>query len=725
MIDAVFPATAARRTRALFTATILTGSFLLFLIQPMFARMVLPALGGAPAVWNSALLFYQAALLGGYVYAHALARLAPGAQLAIHLGLFALAALTLPVAVAQVPETWRAANPAVWLIGLFALSIGPVFLAVAAQAPLMQAWFARTGQPPFFLYAASNAGSLAALLAYPLVVEPLIGLADQSWLWTAGYALLALGVAACGLATMRLAPLARPRSQTRTPWPRRLRWGALAAVPSGLLISTTAFLTTDVMAMPLLWVVPLALYLLTYIIAFAGGGGALDPARFAPIMLVSFGAYVFLAEGLFAMLVAVSGLVVFFYIALALHGELARTAPEPARLTEFYLWIAIGGVVGGSLPALVAPLAFDWVYEHPILLVAAALLLPAQPLLGRIERLWRGPAAPWLRYAMPAVSLGLALWAGRRLTGGAVDESAIPAVALLGLAAIVAIGRPVNFAIQFALMLLALGGLSTLRTSADGSRERSFFGVYTIKEGTRARHLMHGTTLHGAQSRSQPLRPTTYYSAGSGVGRVLATASPSARVGVVGLGTGTLACYKRPGQAWTFFEIDPLVVDIARRRFSYLAGCASGAAIELGDARLRLAEGAPGRFDVLAVDAFSSDAIPLHLLTREAFAVYGRALAPDGLLLVHISNRFVDLEPVVAANVAAAGWAARLRDHRTARAATKTEDTTSDWVLIARDEPRLARALAAMPPREWEALDAPRAFEPWTDDHASVLGVIK
>ena len=722
--------------RALFTVTIFLGSVLLFLVQPLIARLALPRLGGSPSVWNTAMLFFQAVLLLGYLYAHALTRLRPRHQLLVHVALFAAAALTLPLGLAGWGAPPPTADPSGWLLALLTVSIGPLFLVVAAQAPLMQAWYARSGgaPDPYFLYAASNAGSLLALLAYPVAVEPTLRLGTQASLWSAGFVLLALLAALCGLRLLAAPDVAAPPPESApTGWRTRLRWIALAAVPSGLLISTTTHLTTDITAMPLLWVLPLAIYLLTFIIAFAESAGPFvaHASRIAPPLLLVLGSYAFLASGAVAFLMASADLVLLFYVALALHGRLAAARPAADRLTGFYLSMSFGGMLGGLFCALVAPLLFDWDYEHPILLVAAALLLPAAPLLAR----WPRPRG--LMRTVGLVSIPLSLWTGERLVDGPGDTPATIGLIALAVAAIAAIGRPLHFAAQFALVMLALGGWNALDVSSiEGARFRSFFGIYSI-QGEKSRHareLMHGTTLHGVQSTIPYLltEPMTYYSRGSGVGRAFAAAptlfGPHARMGFVGLGTGTLACYATPGERWTAFEIDPTIVRIARNPalFSYVARCRPDLRVVMGDARLSLAHQPAASFDMLALDAFSSDAIPLHLMTVEAFRAYGRVLAADGVLMVHVSNRHLDLEPVVAAIAAREGWTARLYHYGPARVPLALFYTKSDWIALTRTPARMDELLAASgDPKGWRPLRRRAGLHAWTDDFAAVLPVFK
>ena len=717
--------------RWLFAATILTGSFLLFLIQPMVARMALPRLGGAPNVWNSAMLVYQALLLGGYAYAHLLSRLPVGRQAAIHLVLLLAAALTLPIALPEIalPTPGR---EAIWVPWLLLLTIGPLFFAVSAQAPLLQSWFAahpRAGNP-YPLYAASNLGSFAGLLAYPLLAEPLLPLRAQSGVWAVGYALLILLVAGTAL-TRRGSAAARPSTAGPEPGPaptarQVLLWLALSAVPSGLMLSTTTHLTTDIFAMPLLWVIPLGLYLLSFSIAFSSRRGlAATLTVLAPLVLCADGAIAMVAVESPGMMAAIASLVLLFAVSVALHSRLYETRPTPAQLTQFYLVISAGGALGGLFTALVAPLVFDWNWEHPILILAAAALVPLEAWTGLLRRIV--PDRRMHRAAL--ILLLLVVFTGavylRRGTGfepwSALD---LLIFTLLVATATLLATRRWAYVAATAALLAAMGGIAQLGVTLEGMRSRSYFGIYTVRDTASGdRQLLHGTTLHGVQrnrSEATGTEPTTYYGPRSGVGLALDSAGrlfgSKARIGVVGLGVGTLACYRQPGQSWTFFEIDPEVLSLSRRGvFTFLERCAPEARVVIGDARIELAKVAPGSFEILVVDAFSSDAIPLHLITEEAHDVYFRALAPDGLLLLHISNRFIDLRPVVAALARERGVAAALRLDR-------PDDpmlSVSDWVVLSRDGSSL-EALIARNRGIWEPL-GPAADVVWRDDYASIL----
>ncbi|MBU0824538.1 MAG: fused MFS/spermidine synthase [Alphaproteobacteria bacterium] len=734
--------------RWLFVLTILVGSFLLFQVQPMVARMVLPKLGGAPAVWNSAMLVYQALLLGGYAYAHWLGRFTVQRQAMIHIALFLVAALWLPIGIAQISPPGPG-QEALWVPLLLLASIGPVFFVVSAQAPLMQRWFAadaRAGDP-YYLYAASNLGSFAGLISYPALVEPNLPLATQSWGWTAGYALLVLLVAASAAArwhgrAVDTATDAAATDEPRPTWRRQLHWLLIAAVPSGLMLSTTTHLTTDIVAMPLLWVLPLGLYLLSFVIAFSTMNRLTEIFAFiAPATLLAVGGLALLSSGGGSMLIALASLAMLFVVATALHGYLYHLRPAPRHLTLFYLIMSAGGVVGGLFAALLAPLLFDWVYEHPLLVLAAAALLPLPALL---------PWDKWLRLSANRALIGVAVlvaiaafasWHMASDWSGVLEGTTAAWGAVVFAIGLLVIGWRWAFVSVLALLMIGVGGWDTVQESFTGARVRSYFGVYTVTDypAQQQRRLAHGTTLHGLQ-RTDPAhrrQPTTYYGPKSGVGLTLAKAEalagPGASVGIVGLGAGTLACYRKPGQQWTIFEIDPVMVDIARdpAKFTFLSDCAGDTPIVIGDARLKIAEQPAGRFDVLVIDAFSSDAIPLHLLTKEAIGIYQRALKPDGVLLIHISNRFFGLEPVLAEEARARGWTAAIRLDPGPPEEGIDDLTGSNWVALTATPQRMQQLTGGLRPRDaarddgaWVPLKSRPGFERWTDDYASTLPVL-
>jgi len=728
----------AERSSGRFLAAIFVGSFLLFLVQPMIARMALPRLGGAPSVWNSAMLVYQLLLLGGYAYAHWLGRLRPQAQAGVHLALLIAAALMLPIGlIGWVPPP--DANPFLWVPWLLLVSIGPLFFAVSAQAPLLQRWFALTdGGDPYRLYAASNLGSFGGLIAYPLLVEPLLPISQQRWLWSAAYALLILLVVWCA-ASLPKSPARERMQATAVPGPDRnavVGWIVLAAVPSGLILSTTLHITTDIVAMPLLWVLPLGAYLLSFTVAFSARESVKQTIiRFTPLMLLSACLGLFFGQGWLALLFCVVSIVNLFTVSAALHGRLFDTRPPAQHLTIFYLSMSVGGVLGGAFCALVAPFIFNWTYEHLLLLIAAAWLIRASNPFASLGRFWKdGVQTPGIIATAISLLLLLALL-GKGVAGTAHSEllDRFGMVAILAVA-IAAIGNRTLFTAAVAALLIAAGGWEHFEASATpGKMTRSFFGIYSIRDGAHnSRMLVHGTTVHGVQNLGSAERErmaTSYYARPSGVGLAMQAVpglfGSNARVAVVGLGAGTLACYAQPGQSWTFYEIDPAVVRIARdsRRFTFLSRCKPDARVEIGDARLLIERERPRIADLLVLDAFSSDAVPMHLLTSEAFADYRRLLAPGGLLMVHISNRYIDLDPVIAAAASSGGWHAALRRYRPDAEALERNEGASDWVAMSLSPETLGRLVEGSG-AQWAPLHASEGFKPWTDDHSSVLPLI-
>jgi spermidine synthase len=722
---------------AVYTAAIFTSAFLLFLVQPMFSRMVLPLLGGTPAVWNTCMLFFQAALLGGYLYAHVGAkRLGVRRQAAVHVALLAVAAALLPISVAGAAPQGGAA-PIPWLLLLMLTTVGLPFFALSATGPMLQKWFAGTGHPgaanPYWLYAASNLGSMIALLGYPFVMEPRLRLMEQSRVWAAGYALLAVLMAACAYLLWRLAPAGAATAddapaEEAAPLPGRVKalWVALAFVPSSLLLSVTTFITTDVTPAPLLWVVPLALYLLTFTLAFA----TRPPLRHRWVLAVQpflIGTVALLMMHAWTrepVLVIAIHLLVFFVIALVCHGELARRRPPVVHLTAFYLWISVGGVLGGIFNVLVAPVLFSRLWEYPIVLTLACLARPwpRAPFTGR------NVAVSLLRTA----ALVFALLLVSRAEMPWIKITWLPewlALSLAGLALVLvslALGRmPLFLALCIGASLFIHANLA-LRKGTTLLAHRSFYGRYAVtdvREQGGYHALYHGSTLHGAQGMRPGERrePLTYYVRTGPLGQIFTATAEKAghrRVAVVGLGTGTLAAYGNAGEDWTFYEIDPGIVKIARnpRYFTYLADSPARIGVVLGDARLSLTHAPPHAYDLIVVDAFNSDAIPVHLLTREAIGVYLDKLAPGGIITLHLSNRYLDLEPVVAALARERGMVARV--------GTSTLSgfffSASTWAVMARSDADLGTMSADV---RWPRAKTRRGVPAWTDDYSSLLSV--
>lgn len=729
MVEGVDPrASSAHRYSglgALAAATMVLSATLVFSVQPLFGRLILPHFGGVPAVWNTAMLFFQAALLAGYAYAHLLARhVPPGLQAAVHGTLLGVAMLFLPAAL---PENWsppdgRSLPTAILLV--LSASIGIPFVVASATAPLLQSWYARAHSAqrsdPYFLYAASNVGSLLGLVSYPLLVEPRLGLADQGRLWMAGFALLAAGTLACGLvARARLSPR-EPKWRTETTetisWRRRLHWMALAAAPSSLLIAVTQHVSTNVTAMPLLWVAPLILYLATFVIAFARSSVLPEPilkgmVPFFAVMMVIVTPKIGFGTVLPALAVHYSML---FLLALFCHVDLYARRPAAPRLTEFYLCMSFGGLLGTAFNSIAAPLIFSDITEYP-LAVAGVLVLwalrydPGGPL--RVRSL-TVPAA--LFVAFKTLSPALAGWG---LLAPLLARTAGAAIAF-------APGqRPLLVALSGAALLL--GTLGQHGKNQEIYSHRSFFGVHRVKldAATDTILLVHGDTVHGAQSRRESLsrEPLGYYGLEGPLGQVFAAEGQRLkRIGTVGLGTASVACHGPADARRTFFEIDPAIIDTAQTRFSYLRTCAPHARIVVGDGRLNLSVEPDAAFDLLIIDAFSSDAVPLHLLTREAIALYMRKLAPDGLLMMHISNRYMHLAPVVAALADDAGIEARVQFHSPDSADSARHLFGSAWVALAREKQHLASIIGDA---RWSAL--PRSGDRvWTDDYANVAGAV-
>ena len=754
----------------LYGVVVFAAAWLVFWVQPLAVRGVLPVLGGSPAVWNTAMVFFQAALLGGYALAHLLARRAtPAGQLLVLGVLWAGVALAAPVGELRLfGETPPAGlPPALWLLGTLAGALGLAFVAVSSLTPLVQSWLARAGRgaasaDPYFLYAASNAGSAGALVAFPFLLEPFLGLADQAWLWSAAalglapFLFLLWRAAAAGDADVRAAAARAAVASGNTaaasvgdggasagntavaPHPRAaagpaaalahpVRILALSAIPSALLLAVTRYLTTDVAAVPLLWIVPLALYLGTFVHAFARR--TLVPQRLlarlvAPALIALVVLYLVnrtvLAFG-------VAHLLVFVLAALYCHGALARLRPPAADLTRFYLLVSTGGLAGGMLVALVAPVLFTDVWEYPIALALVAALLPA-----RRVRLRRG------HYIAVTVALGVVVAGLATVLAGAGGDGndlsplvfgvCLVLVALAAPALLILRARPALLA--GALLAVFLVPSLVARHAGDTlvAQERTFFGVYRLVESEGLRSFYHGTTLHGAERRHPDgtvESRTAYYSPEAPYGELMAslTRRPDPLVlGLAGLGTGSLACFAREGDEVRIYEIDPAVVRLAREHFAALRSCAPDAFIGVGDARLLLAR-EEAAFDFLALDAFTSDAIPVHLLTLEAFRTYLRVLAPEGVLAVHISNRHIDLEPVVAAIAARTGLAARIKRYSAPEALAESRaSTSSHLVVLARDEATLgALDLGA----GWVPLGAPDRVRVWTDDYTSIVPLLR
>lgn len=725
----------------LFAPTLFLSAFLLFLVQPMVAKMVLPVLGGAPAVWNACMLFFQILLLAGYGYAYSASRLRrTRARLLLHAGLLLIPFAVLPVLIDGQSAAPPAGNPIGWLLVLLAGTIGLPFFALSTTASTLQHWFSRTSHPaardPYFLYVASNLGSLLALVLYPALVEPLLSIGGQSRLWGLGYGAFVALTGACALAAWRhaetgdrsaarddRAPDCEPALPLATA--RRARWVALSFVPSSLLLAVTSYLSTDIAAVPLLWIVPLALYLLTFIVAF---GAKASPARAiarraVPLLVVPL--VLFMTTRIYVPLLVIVPLhlAAFVFVALLCHSELAHDRPAPAHLTQFYFWISFGGMLGGLFNTLIAPAIFSGIGEYPLVLALACLCLPATD----------PKAASRLRFALDWVvplgvgvlSVSLLVWA----LSSRVNPSVV--LAAIMVPALICYGqrrRPLRFSLSVGAMLLAGSWLAGAGEPVL-HRSRTFFGVYRVNLDRSGRYhaLAHGTTLHGMQALDPARRtePLTYYHRTGPFGQAfeqLPRIGTAKEIAVIGLGVGTLASYARPGQQWTFYEIDPEVEHIAGTSayFTFLDACATQCRVVLGDARLSLARALPRQFDLIVLDAFSSDAIPVHLLTREALTLYLSRLAPGGTIAFHISNGHLALGPVVAGLAATHNLVAvEQLDRRTPDWPDGKNE--SHWVIIGRHADELG---SLNRDARWTPLLAKPSTPLWTDDFSNILGVL-
>jgi hypothetical protein len=727
-----------------YTSAIFVSALLLFSVQPLFTKMVLPRLGGSPAVWSVAMVFFQSLLLAGYAYAHYLMQLRNRMiPVAIHLGLLVIAVLTLPLSIASGWGEPPTSGYAFWLLGLFAVSIGLPFFALAANNPLLQAWFVRTGHPsgpdPYFLYASSNIGSFLALLSYPVLLEPMFTLRTQNLIWTSIYGLLIVLIASCGVLLLRspvtagVDTLAEDTDAPAPAWMLRARWIVLAAVPSGLLIAVTAHISTDVAAAPLLWVLPLSLYLLTWVLVFQSR--PLLPHEWMLMLqpLAISGVIVLLAVGGEQSLLLTLGghLLCFFVIAMACHGELARTRPAAKYLTGFYVALSFGGMVGGLFAGLIAPYTFTWIAEYPILLVLAVLCRPPA-----VERLPQWSRWYWLLLAVAAAAIFAPSYSSGKLFAWLDDYRVLVVSAVAIVAMMLAILLKADRWKLAAIVTLALV-LIRAYPSDDGRVEtvRSFFGVHKIVVTPHGQYhvLMHGTTIHGAEKfqnddgtpvTGRP-EPIAYYHKDGGIGQAIAAVRERKggplRVAVIGLGSGTLACASEPGETWKFFEIDQSMVDTARdpKYFTYIQNCAPDLQPVMGDARLTFAREPDGIYDLIIVDAYSSDAIPIHLATEEAMEIYKNKLAPQGAVLMHVSNRHLELASVVVG----------IADANDLKSWVYSEDSNRDneyifatsVVVSAREEADVGKLASS---EQWAETEADENQRVWTDDYSNVLGAV-
>ena len=730
---------------ALFASTLFSSALLMFVLQPLFGKLLLPLLGGTPAVWNSCMVFYQSVLFLGYLYAHLLGtRLKSNHQIIVHLAVISLSFLALPVGLPEnlIPPT--ESNPTFWLFSTLALAIGLPFFVLSTTAPLIQKWFAHVGHKdshdPYFLYAASNTGSLVSLLSYPFLIEPNWGLNAQQSDWTLGYVGLCLLIAACGFALWKNYQSIENENVTISAsnapplsWKTKFYWGALAFVPSSLLLGLTNFISTDIASVPLLWIIPLTVYLFSFVVVFSRWNDKSHAwfVRLQPVFLIPFVAYAFINPAdLPYWMYLFFHVIAFFFAIMVCHGELAAQRPHSSHLTTYYLIMSFAGMLGGMFNTFVAPFVFNGIYEYPLMIIAALLLRPS------LKKLSLKETSLQLIDPLLLLIIGAGIYFSvSNLTD--YFDGVVISLCVLTIAVYFLRQRVVAYA---GLMGVIISAAMSLHHAESHTlmQERTFFGVMAVRESVLTdekgqpemyHELFHGTTKHGAQRLipTESKTPLTYYSRPSPMGQLFKTfdaQNANWNIGVVGLGAGALACYAKPSQTWTLYEIDPLVVDIAKNSayFSYLSQCAPNAVSEIGDARLSIQNKPDGTFDLLMMDAFSSDAVPTHLLTREAIELYFKKLKPNGILAFHITNRHLLLKKVVSIHAEEMHLAALINEFKPQTDAPLIVAT--DWVVLAKN-PETLKLLQTSQIGSWQKMPLYFDMPAWTDDFTNIIGIWK
>ncbi|MEZ4462420.1 MAG: fused MFS/spermidine synthase [bacterium] len=706
-----------------FAATLMLSATLLFIIQPMVARMLLPMLGGSAAVWTTCMLFFQIALLAGYGYAHGLAgRISTRRWVWLHASLMVVAAATLPLSFeGALPD---ANAPLSWLLGTLALRVAPTFVLIAASAPMLQYWVASTNHPaagnPYRLYAASNIGSMLALLGYPLAVEPVFGVHTQTMAFTVGYLVLAAMIVAGGrmAATSQANRREEPLATEALTWRRRGKWLLLAAVPSSLMLGVTTYITTDLVSVPLLWVAPLAIYLATFIAVFANRP-RLFPSGGTPALVLGVVFSLALASSdVDFVWVALAQMLLFGLLVWALHSQLATDKPAPGRLTEFFLILSVGGAIGGGFNAAIAPALLDYAIDYHLALLVALPLL-AWPIRADQLRI-----DPW-KYIAPVLLGAIGLWELYEV--GFLAPNRGTSVALVG-GGLLALGALVFWKPRLlklaGAVLVCVAAFEAADTRGLVDARRSFFGAYKVfdreSRGDTLRKFSHGTTAHGAQFLGDKEGlPTAYHHPSGPVGQILG-AIPHERVAVVGLGAGAMAAYAGPGHVFDFFEIDPLVEELARQHFTYLSRCGQNCTVTIGDGRRELIAN-DKHYDIIFLDAYNSDSVPMHLLTKQAHEVYRAKTKDHGLIVYHVSNRYLRIASAVGVIAKDAGETCWVQLHLPSKELVRNEKVMpSMYAVVAASPDDLA------PLRDtgtWQP--CPVDADLWTDDFGSILRLIK
>lgn len=745
--------------RFLFSAAILLSAFLLFLIQPMLSKIILPLLGGSPAVWQTSMMFYQTLLLGGYVYAHASThRLGTQRQSKIHIALLLLSVLSLPVTLHATEWFAAVSNPVMFLLVSLSLSIGLPFFVLSANAPLVQHWYAchqqTKGRDPYTLYSASNLGSFGALMAYPFLIEPRLSLSVQTEFWSGLYIVFGLLLVVCIVQLNRHfgaeAPMEGESEEAledaQVPTTRqKLYWIVLAFIPSSLMLGVTTYVTTDIAAVPLLWIIPLALYLLSFVLAFHPKMPSYHFFLKEQVILI---AILLIAKATKLDSVAPFQSVhflVFFAIAMLCHGQLALSRPKVRHLTGFYVWVSVGGALGGLFNALLAPHIFVSATEYWLVIILACFLRPqtAEAENDKRQRLFDFLLPALLALMLTAIvtlSHHSGDWIPGQLQrlrdtyhsflGGGVPLPDAESLLVMAFT-VLCLGlprycqhRPVRFAYAVLVFFFALPFLDSSPHSHTIYSERSFFGISAVKEQDTppTRVLVHGTTLHGLQSLDEKYRLhlASYYVHIRDIYNKLPDDVRHKPSAIAGLGAGTLACLGQEQQEFDFYEIDAAVQRIAEnpKYFTYLSDCPTKKTVHLQDARLGIEAAEDGRYGSIFMDAYSSDALPMHLMTREALASYLKKLAPHGIIAFHISNRYLELNSILANLAADAGL---FGIERTARP-TEANAVPAEWVVMARSKEDLA--MTDYIKAGWKEL-TPNHRRPWTDDYSNILEALR
>ncbi len=721
---------------ACYTLTLFMSAFLLFSVQPLVGKFLLPLLGGGPSIWNTAMVFFQLLLLGGYAYAHTMSRyLKPQTQYYVHIALFFMGMISLPLSLPGNADPTNQ-NPFVWqLTTMILMAAGPFFI-LSSTAPLLQQWFTKTShnkaQNPYFLYVASNLGSMLALLSYPTVIEPFLRLHDQSIVWSWGYALLAVMLIACGFFSKfsRIQPSNEDKHDSvdqKITWKQRSRWLLLAFVPSSLMIGVTTFITTDITTVPLLWVMPLSLYLLSFIIAFSEKPFLnIQTSRIIHAVASLFILFLLLINsGMAVWNIALFHLFFFFFSALVCHQELAELKPKARDLTEFYLVVSVGGALGGIFNSLLAPVIFDVPHEYLIVILLAVFC-----------RYLSDPARNDIRTALLpiswkiylAISLALITAYARNNTVDIIFSIAMVAICMSYFDKKWTFGLLFIFAITFNTFVNLLSGAKPLITA------RNYYGIILVSDIGPVRIMTHGVTDHGGQLLDPQKRfePIGYFGKYSGLADLyktdFMTEKTKREIAILGLGTGSVACfYNGPLRHFDYFEIDPNVVKIAEdpKYFTFLSDCKVDYSMHIGDGRLLIKNMPDKKYDLIHMDAFTSDNIPVHLLTMDAIQIYVKKLKEDGVLLFHVSNRFFTLETELAAIARALDIPVIHKQHvlknkpTVYSPASSSDDSPSHYVVMTKNQ-KVLDELRRIDP-EWTEIKQPIPSHPWTDDFSNIL----